>query len=674
MNEIMRTLICPYKRYLFVKKAIQKLFHTEIVDRYELRNYRDIKIVSRINKIIDINNINTDKFDIEIAKYLKELYLNHRYDVLGSGWVCASQYSQYNCVVDYECNRQSELLAKLSSDYKQIDWNIDLKTKFKFSKSDIYKDGKIEGVPEHVDVKVCWDLGRLYHLVSLSIFSLITRDRDSILEFKNQVMDFWFNNPIGYGINWCGSMNASIRATNLLIAYDIFKQIDDENVLDSNFDELFTSIIYQHGEFIVNNLEANILSGRNHNHYLSNIVGLLYISAYQNNKSSRKWWVFAKKEFYHEINKQFFDDGCNFEGSTSYHRFSGEMFVYGLAIIKRFEGDIPDTIIDKMSRAAYLSKTIKKSSGKVVQIGDNDSGRFIKFSIQGELLSSIEAENRYCNLKGYTKQYNDSHYFDEEFLNHDTFIACVTGLIDRPEFVDEKNNYPLEHSIIKSIANSDPICEKQTWNQEKCINKPLDFSMLHNAITNKIIFNESFNLSKDGTWIIFDKFGLCCYKSDILELYIYGGRRIKTGISSHIHNDKLHFEFCINGKEYFCDPGTGVYTSDIQCREMFRSYKSHNVPDYGFNIDKEKSVFSIDEKSNCEIIAKDDSSVSLFLSTDSIKHLRKVTIIKNSIVIEDYGSQEFDVNLKETAYFSRGYGKVENRQNNILGFNVVKTK
>lgn len=674
MVEIIKTLTSPYKRYIFTKKVIDKTFKRDIFTRYELNNYKEQQFNKKIQKIIDINNLNIEGYDLSIVNHIQNLYLSHRFDILGSGWVYASDTSKKSKYIFSDEKNQNNYNPKLTEDYNPIDWNKDLKTGYEFSINSIYKAGQVFGLPENVDVKICWDLARMHHLVLLSIFSLLTKEKMNVLEFKNQVIDFSINNPIGYGINWCGSMEASIRASNLLIAYDIFKQVDDENVLDDKFDKYFYSIIYQHGRFIIDNLEIDLLYGKNHNHYLSNIVGLLYISVYLNDKSSRKWWLFAKKEFFREIEKQFMEDGCNFEGSTSYHRFSGEMFVYGLAIIKRFDGDIPEAIIEKLYKAAYFSKIIKKRCGKVIQIGDNDSGRFLKFTIQGELISTKEAEEKYYNLKEYTKQYSDEYYFDEDFLNHDTFIACVTGLIDLPELIDEKSKYPLEYSIIKSIANSNPIRKKQICTEKKCIYKQLNYNRFSNIVKNKIIFNESCNLINGGRWLIFEEFGLCCYKSDTIDFYIFAGRKNKTEISSHIHNDKLHFEFCINGNEFFSDPGTGVYTSDIECREMFRSRRFHNVPDYGFNIDKEKSVFCMEEKSNCEIIALDENSISLFMYTDTIQHVRKVTINEKSIIIEDYGTQKFEVNLEEAEYFSSGYGKLENKKRNSFKLNIVKTK
>lgn len=674
MREIAKTLACKYKRRIFTKKTIHKILSKDILDIYELYTYKRLNSKKNLKKIINIDNLVIDNYDFKIIQHLNKQFLSHRFDILGSGWVNASQKTENTKQLTHNSITHNKFLLNLEKGYTPICWNKDLKTGYEFSIDTIYKAGLVEGLPKQVDIKVCWDLARMHHLVLLSIFSLVNKDKANILEFKNQVIDFCNNNPIGYGINWCGSMDASIRAVNLLIAYDIFKQIDNEDILNDEFRCFFSNNLYQHGRFILNHLEADLLHGKNHNHYLSNIVGLLYISAYLNDSNTKSWWNFALKEFYCEIDKQFFEDGCNYEGSTSYHRLSGEMFVYGLAIIKRIEGCIPENIMEKLWKAAFFSKTIKKQNERVVQIGDNDSGRFLKFTIQGELISSKEAEKKYLNLKGYTNQFGDEEYFDEDFLNHDTFISCVAGLIDSPEFTEEKNKYPLEFSVIKSIAHSSPIDRKYVTTINDSVNKHIDYTQFSNTIINSITFEEPLDLTINGRWLVFENFGLCAYKSDTIDFYIYAGRKNKIGINSHIHNDKLHFEFCLKDKEFFCDPGTGVYASNIKLREMFRSYKIHNVPDYGFDLDEVKSIFYLDEKSNCQIVSLDGNSISLFLYTDKISHLRKVTINKNSISIEDRGSEKFDINLKEPEYFSNGYGKIIKKNINDLKLKYITKK
>jgi len=42
-------------------------------------------------------------------------------------------------------------------------------------------------------------------------------------EFYNEILDFIAFNPLNYGIHWKVAMEASIRTSNLILAYQIFK-------------------------------------------------------------------------------------------------------------------------------------------------------------------------------------------------------------------------------------------------------------------------------------------------------------------------------------------------------------------------------------------------------------------------------------------------------------------
>ncbi len=57
----------------------------------------------------------------------------------------------------------------------------------------------------------------------------------NIKEFKCQVLDFILNNPPRMGVNWVCTMDVAIRASNMLIAYDMFIQVDSLGILDDEF-------------------------------------------------------------------------------------------------------------------------------------------------------------------------------------------------------------------------------------------------------------------------------------------------------------------------------------------------------------------------------------------------------------------------------------------------------
>jgi len=50
-----------------------------------------------------------------------------------------------------------------------------------------------------------------------------------------------------------------------------------------------------------------------------------------------------------------------------------------------------------------------------------------------------------------------------------------------------------------------------------------------------------------------------------------------AGFGNHKHNDLLGFEYHVDGTPVFVDPGSYVYTSDPDARNLFRSTRSHNT-------------------------------------------------------------------------------------------------
>ena len=65
------------------------------------------------------------------------------------------------------------------------------------------------------------------------------------------------------------------------------------------------------------------------------------------------------------------------------------------------------------------------------------------------------------------------------------------------------------------------------------------------------------------------------------------------GFGNHKHNDQLSFEYHAAGVPLIVDPGSFVYTSDFDARNLFRSTASHNTLQIdGFSLrDILKSIF-----------------------------------------------------------------------------------
>ncbi len=454
-----------------------------------------------------------------VISYLSEKYLSHKFNILGSGWVSAAYdcdalglenyLYQMNLEIDRSYSNSNwlpRLVAKshlklsveyfskifeTNPDYIPIDWQKDHKSGFRwtaqqpFNKQIALSKGKLGA-----DIKIPWELSRMQHLPQLAIFASKKPEirEQCLMEFKCQCLDFFASNPIGMGVNFACAMDVGIRAANMLLAYDLFKQLDDSYQLDKEFDQIFVINLYLHGKHILSDLEYR--DGLTSNHYLANIAGLLFIAAYlPENQEINQWLAFSIQELINCLDRQFFDDGSNFEGSTSYHRLSSEMMQYGASLIlglppskrkalknyaiepwsyqaplnrlehQQFDPEIetilPKNFFQKLWRAGIFTKLITKPTGEVPQFGDNDSGRFFRFSPNGRMLSNREAVSTYKNLKNYLKvNQPDELFWDENDLNHKTFLAACYGLFNDKAFIESAELFPLEHSIVRSIVKN----------------------------------------------------------------------------------------------------------------------------------------------------------------------------------------------------------------------------
>ena len=266
---------------------------------------------------IDIKNLDVSNIDLDVAKYLSKMYIDHKFDLLGSGWVKNSYDSAALGLEGYKYYMNVAAPASAPEGYEPIDWQKDFKSGFRWNEKKWYKDQRIADKLGS-DIKVPWELTRLQHLPQLAIFAIMDSDlkEQNLIEFKNQILDFIKHNPPRMGVNWTCTMDVGIRVANMLVAYDMFSQMDGDKNLDENFKQIFSNSIYEHALHIVNNLEYSPYLTSNH--YLSDIAGLLYACSYlDGSEEIDAWLVFAIHVLIGEMMKEFYEDGGNFDSSTS---------------------------------------------------------------------------------------------------------------------------------------------------------------------------------------------------------------------------------------------------------------------------------------------------------------------------------------------------------------------
>lgn len=533
----------------------------------------------------------------DAVRRVANLALEHRFDILGSGAVkieygmkCAGveshRYeSQVNIPSINERNRaESERIATLLPPYfSRIDWQRDFKSGWRWSENVWHKDISY-GTTPGADVKVPWELARMLHLTAMAQAAMLAADGNEGFaspkqyadEFAAQITDFIASNPPRFGVNWVTSMDVAIRAANWLIAYDMFRA--NGAVLTEEWEKVFRRSIYEHATHIAANLEWS--SGLRGNHYLADIVGLLFCAAWlPRSPEVDVWLAFAVQELTVETNLQFLSDGGNFEASVPYHRLSAEMVAYATALIiglseekraalKEYDSRLwkfkpslrpaveapsePLHLLSKKLRSICNFTAIISEVSFAPQIGDNDSGRFITASLVAEIMSCENGRAKFLNLF----KVND---LPAEIIipvtdNYAPFLAVAAAIPGFEKYKQFALNYTAEFQLAAEL------CGKN--------NSIFSIANDKENTERRLDTDKSAAFSEFGLWII--------RKCD-WEITLRCGAIGQRGKGGHAHNDQLSMTLNCSGRRFFADTGTYLYTPAPEMRNRFRSTYMHNT-------------------------------------------------------------------------------------------------
>jgi len=543
----------PEGDYFFIKNLksvnIKKSQKLEILKDFIVEKIIDNKTLSNLlsleHKEFLYQHIKNKEGIIKFA----DSYCLHNFDFLGSGKVNVSYKTKVkgveknNYSMNLDDNQIEEIKERTNNivfkvfpgldshkfikDYKYepIDWHIDFKSGYRWNNQEWYH--KISyGNNRGADIKVPWELSRCSHLLTLGQAYFLTGDEKYTREYIYQVMDWIENNPVLFGVNWVCTMDVAIRACNWILSLLYFV---GSNLINNSFVYEFIKNIFIHGTYIHKNLEKKPF-GPKTNHYLSNLTGLIYIGLFLNQTHYRKKWLnFAVKELKRQMNYQVYEDGCDYEASTCYHRLALELVFYPtIFLIKSnpgFNGKNFYEVGEKILGKLFIKKLYKmfevvrcciKPGGIIPQIGDNDNGRLHFFGFSGPLNMS------YLLAMGAV------------FFKEKNFKLKELGFSEEILWLFGRDGYKIWHDL--------------------------------EQISIKEIESRAFLSS--GWYIM---------RGNNNYMIISAGPNGQNGFGGHGHNDKLSFELSINGKDIIVDPGSYVYTPLPKWRNSFRSTVFHST-------------------------------------------------------------------------------------------------
>lgn len=431
-----------------------------------------------------------------------------------------------------------------------------------------------------IDIKNIWELNRLQFLPIVGLAFYITHDKKYYFFVKNILLNWIKGNPIYFGPNWMNAMEPAIRSVNIILAISFFKDMLEE---DEEFRTIFSNSLYQHGLFIYQNREIGI-TGIKSNHFLSDLLGLLYIGvAFRTTPKGKKWIDYSIREFEKAINEQVYEDGINFEHSTSYHRFVLEIFIYAYLAINENNLVISEPFINKLDKMFQFVKWYTRPDGKAVQAGDTDDGRVAIFN----------------------------NYFDWDRRDHNYLIQIGSTLLKK-----RKDNITFSFQDIIGDNSVD---------------------------TETVVIDNSITKGKDNNVAkLYEKPGVLIIKDELNYFFLSAWKVGTNGIGNHQHNDIFSFELAMNGDSFIVDPGCFNYTGFPDMRNLFRSTAYHNtirVDGREINRYSKEKLFRMSEKAKPKILFFEENIKNVVFEAEhygynrlpkQITHKRKFVYHKKS--------------------------------------------
>jgi len=279
---------------------------------------------------------------------------------------------------DRICNNEFTFLGINPKVLKSIKWNQDIKSGHIWPNL-FYLDLReklVQSYNKGWDIKMVWELSRFQYAIPLALAFYKTGEEKYINKWQGLISDWIEKNPVYFGPNWINAMEVAIRACNWIFSWEIIAEKGKQNrgkKLEKEFLEKFLGSLIEHGKFILRNLEyAPIRS----NHYLSDIVGLIYLGImFPEFKESKKWLKKGLKALEEEMKFQVYNDGVDYELSIAYHRYVTELFLWAGRLCKENDINLSLEFWEKLKKMVEFSHYYTKPNGLAPQIGDTDDGR-----------------------------------------------------------------------------------------------------------------------------------------------------------------------------------------------------------------------------------------------------------------------------------------------------------
>ena len=290
--------------------------------------------------------------------------------------------------------------------------------------------------------------------------------------------------------------------------------VHDCEALSPRFWNAACATLFDHGRFIMDNLENTYEVTSNH--YLSNLVGLYPLGKlFQPLAEGKRWESFCFESLHREIEVQTLADGADFESSVPYHRLVAELFLSSARLGEATGTPFSAAYNRRLGEMVDYLAAVVRPDGLLPQLGDADDGR-------AHVLTDYGTWN----------PQDGRHLFAPAALH-----------LGRPEWL--------------ALAGDGGAWEAAWWGFDVSSRPDVDEGPAYARL--------------------FPDAGVAAIRDGDHMVLITNGVVGTKGFGNHKHNDQLSFEYHLEGQPIVVDPGSYVYTSDPDARNLFRGTGYHNT-------------------------------------------------------------------------------------------------
>jgi len=221
------------------------------------------------------------------------------------------------------------------------------------------------------DIKFTWELNRHQFWPTLGRAYWLTGDERFPSEWGKQFKSWCEQNPPEIGVNWVSNLEHALRLVSWWTTAKFM--MHSPQITGQTLVKLIGMMVAK-ARHIVCDLDYSIVSMAN-NHLIGDAMGLAFLGmAIPELKEAEKWRQDGLDIMWAEAEKQIYADGCSFECSASYHRFTMQFYMLILVLADLNNQSVPDTVRKRIETMAEFVMIAMRPDGSLPQFGDWDNG------------------------------------------------------------------------------------------------------------------------------------------------------------------------------------------------------------------------------------------------------------------------------------------------------------